>query len=173
MRERQLRRRMPAERKEYTLDLKRLETQPGFPSSAINALLRHQEMVAQDNCSLAWATVCRYSEEIFTRVVDGRLPRGWRDEAAINAVRVEIIAMAGNAPPSAASAPVSAPADHRDPQWCTKVARGEAHGSTKAGTCLRLLCQRAQDSGGPLRSCLLLEKVRTKGPPPRSKRRIF
>ena len=30
-----------ASREEYTLGLKRLETQPGFPSSAINALLRH------------------------------------------------------------------------------------------------------------------------------------
>ena len=102
-----------ASREEYTLGLKRLETQPGFSSSAINALLRHQEMVAQDNCSLAWATVRRYSEEIFTQVADGRLPRGWWDEEAINAVRVEMIAMACNAPPPAIPAPAAAPADQR------------------------------------------------------------
>ena len=51
------------------LGLKHLETQGGFPSHAVNALLRHQEMVAQDNCTLAWATVRRYSE-IFTWVAD-------------------------------------------------------------------------------------------------------
>ena len=47
---------------EYTLGL---ETQPGFPSSAVNALLRHREMVVQDNCSLAGATIRHYLEEIF------------------------------------------------------------------------------------------------------------
>ena len=72
------------------LGIKRLETQRGFPSNTVNALLRHQETVAQDNC---------YSEEIFTRVADGRLPRSWRDKTAINAVRIEVITMAGIAPP--------------------------------------------------------------------------
>ena len=49
------------------------------PSHTVNALLHHQETMAQDNCTLAWATVRRYSEEIFTRVADSRFPRGWRD----------------------------------------------------------------------------------------------
>ena len=65
-----------ATKDEYMLGLRRLETQRGFPSHAVNALLRYQEMVAQDNCKLAWATIHCYSEEIFTRVADGatRLP---------------------------------------------------------------------------------------------------
>ena len=62
-----------ATKDEYVLGLKYLETQRGFTSRAVNALLRHQEMVVQDNCTLACVTICRYSE-IFTRVVDGRLP---------------------------------------------------------------------------------------------------
>ena len=53
-----------ATKDEYMLGLKCLETQCGFPSSDVNVLLRQQETVAQDNCTLAWATVRRYSEEI-------------------------------------------------------------------------------------------------------------
>ena len=91
------------------MSLKRLETHRGFLSHAINALLRHQEMMAQDNCTLAWATVRRHSEEIFTRLADGHLPYGRRDEADINAVRIEIIAMAGNAPPPVPWSPTQPP----------------------------------------------------------------
>ena len=50
-----------ATKDEYMLGRKCLETQHGFPSHAINELLPHQEMVVQDNCTLAWVTVCRYS----------------------------------------------------------------------------------------------------------------
>ena len=75
-----------ATKDEYMLGLNSLETQCGFHSHTINALLRHQEMVGQDNCMLAWANVHRYSEEIFMRVADSRLPRGWRHEADLNAM---------------------------------------------------------------------------------------
>ena len=73
------------------LGLKHLETQHGFPSHSINALLRHQETAVQDDCTLAWASDHGYSGEIFTRLVDGRLPYGWRDEAVIKVVHFEII----------------------------------------------------------------------------------
>ena len=62
---------------------------------------------------LAWPTIHRYSEEIFTRVAVGHLPHGWCDKAGINAVRIEIIAMAGNAPAPATPDAAHAEAGHR------------------------------------------------------------
>ena len=87
-----------ATREEYVLGLKRMEAQPSFPAHTLPALSRHQETVAQDNCSLPWETVRRYSEETFTQIADGRLPQGWDDQAAIDILRIEIIAAAGKAP---------------------------------------------------------------------------
>ena len=72
-------------------------------------LSRHQETVAQNNCSIPWETVRRYLEETFTRIADGRLPRGWDDQAAIDILRIEVIAVAGKVPAHAhAAAPKAA-----------------------------------------------------------------
>ena len=75
-----------------------MEAHHRFSAHALPALSRHQETVAQDNCSLLWETVRRYSEETFTRIADGRLPQGGHDQAAIDILRIEIIAAAGKAP---------------------------------------------------------------------------
>ena len=65
-----------ATREEYVLELKHMEAQRRFLAHTLPVLLRHQETVAQDNCAILWETVRRYSEETFTRIADGRLPRG-------------------------------------------------------------------------------------------------
>ena len=59
---------------EYVLGPKCMEAQRRFPTHGLSALSIHQETVAQDNCSLPWKTIWRYSEETFTRIADGRLP---------------------------------------------------------------------------------------------------
>ena len=79
-----------ATRDEYVLGLKRMEAQRHFPTHALPVLSAHQETIAQDNCSLPWET--------FTRIADGRLPQGWDDQAAIDILRIEIIAAAGKVP---------------------------------------------------------------------------
>ena len=139
-----------ATREEYVLGLKRLESHPNFPSHALKALSKHQIQVAQDNCQLPWPVVRRYSEEIFSRIADGRLAAGWHDEAQINAVRLEVIAMAkfnssdasasDNKPQNRSHQDPKNPFDketmgapclvwNRDPDKCEKAKRGESHGS--------------------------------------------
>ena len=135
-----------ATQEEYTLGLKRLETEDGFPEHALQALSNHQEWVAHDNCNLSWPVVRMYSEEIFTRIADGRLPRGWMDEAAINAVRVEVIATTAHNPIQGrqqssrqtssvgtaydkATHGAPCPAWNRGADRCTKAEKGLSHGS--------------------------------------------
>ena len=87
-----------ATREEYVLGLKHMDAQRRFSAHALPALSKHPETVAEDNCSIPWETVRCYSEEMFTRIADGRLPRGWDDQAAIDILRVEVIVAAGKAP---------------------------------------------------------------------------
>ena len=49
---------------------------------------------------MPWETVEKrcYSEETFTRIADGRLPQGWDDQAAIDILCIELIAVARKAP---------------------------------------------------------------------------
>ena len=84
-----------ATREEYVLGLKRMEAQRRFIAHALRVLSRHQEKVAQDNCSIPWETVRRYSEEILMKIADGRLPQGWDDQAALYILRIEVITAAG------------------------------------------------------------------------------
>ena len=59
-----------ATQEEYVLGLKRMEAQQRFSAQALPARSRHQETVAQDNCSIPWEIVRRYSEETFTWIAD-------------------------------------------------------------------------------------------------------
>ena len=52
-----------ATQEEYVLGLKRMEAQRRFFAHALPVLSRHQVTVAQDNCSIPWETIRRYSEE--------------------------------------------------------------------------------------------------------------
>ena len=140
-----------ATREEYTLALKLMETHPLFPERDLKALSAHQALLAHDNCKAPWHIVRRYSEEIFSRIADGRLPYGWHDKAALAAVRIDAIAMANlqpdDPPPTTSSKPISRfhqdpknPYDkadmgipcvvwNRDPEACSKVGKGESHGT--------------------------------------------
>ena len=52
------------------------------------------------------------SEETFTWIADGRLPRGWDDQAVIDILRFEVIAAAGKVPGKVhGTAPASRAAD--------------------------------------------------------------
>ena len=134
-----------ATREEYVLGLIRLETCPDFPASALEALTAHQADIAQDNCKLPWPIVRRYSEEVFTRIADGRIPRGWQNEVAISNVRLETIAMSSiqtTEPAHTHSKHSKDPRNpyikdtmgtpctvwNRDPDACDKAAKGETHG---------------------------------------------
>ena len=136
-----------ASREEYTLGLRRLESNPDFPRYALAALSRHQDIIAQDNCTIPWPVVRRYSEDIFTRIADGRIPLGWSDTTALDNVRIEHIAMAQHLPTPAPQPKSSAykhtaeprnPYDkatngipcavwNRDTEKCEKADRGETH----------------------------------------------
>ena len=137
-----------ATREEFSLGLIRLQLEPTFPPDSINALVSHHEMIAYDNCSLPWHIVRRYSEETFTRIADGRLPHGWLDPVAINAVRLETLATsniaAGELPSesyrnSNSNNPknpydketMGSPCSiwNRDQEKCDKASKGEAHGN--------------------------------------------
>lgn len=54
-------------------------------------LLIHMEQVLEDSCEYEWATAVRpWSEDIFSRVADGRLARGWADAQEIQNLRMKI-----------------------------------------------------------------------------------
>lgn len=54
-------------------------------------LLIHMEQVLEDSCEYEWATAVRpWSEDIFSRVADGRLIKGWADAQEIQNLRMKI-----------------------------------------------------------------------------------
>ena len=135
-----------ASKDEYILGLKRMESHPTFPANSLLALSQHQEAIAQDNCTLPWAVVRRYSEETFLRIADGRLPEGWLNPMALEVVRLGILATANllttdpAAPHRQQGRDPKNPYDkdtngapcliwNRDPDRCDKAAKGESHGS--------------------------------------------
>lgn len=51
-------------------------------------LLAHMKEVAEDACEFEWSShVCRWSEEVFTQVLEKRLPAGWDSTARIQNLR--------------------------------------------------------------------------------------
>ena len=91
--------------------------------------------------------VRRYSEDIFTRIADGRIPLGWNDTVALDNVRIEHIAMAQHLPNTAPQSKSTSqkytteprnPYDktvnglpcaawNRDTEKCQKADKGETH----------------------------------------------
>lgn len=54
-------------------------------------LLVHMEQILEDACKYEWATAVRpWSEDIFSRVADGRLAKGWADTQEIQNLRMKI-----------------------------------------------------------------------------------
>lgn len=136
-----------ASKDEYTLGLIRLQSEPGFPRDSVPELFQHLEWVLQDNCVIPWPVVRRYSEDIFTRIADGRLPKGWKDPVALQGVRLEALAIMQHLPQTATQSKYPSqktPAEPRNPYdkatvgipcsvWnrdtdrCNKAERGESH----------------------------------------------
>ena len=132
---------------EYYLGLKRLEEHPSFPLSALKALSQHQTAIIQDSCKLPWAVIRRYSEDIFTRIGDGRIVNGWENTLAMEVIRLETIAIS-HYQTSEVGTQQSKPYSrdpknvfdknvvgtpcviwNREPEKCEKASKGEAHGS--------------------------------------------
>lgn len=87
-------RRGEASMEEYGLALALLERHPGFPDEDIAALGDHRLQVARDVISMPWEVVRRYSEETFEKIGTGAVEGGWGNTAAIDNIRVAVIATA-------------------------------------------------------------------------------
>ena len=137
-----------ASKDEYILGLIRLQSSPDFPRDSVPELIQHLESVLQDNCVIPWPVVRRYSEDIFTRIADGRLPKGWKDPVALQGVRLEALAIMQHLLPQAqtqnrhnnqrfpseprnpydkATSGTPCMVWNRDVERCTKAEKGESH----------------------------------------------
>lgn len=133
---------------EYAVALRFMEKQSAFSTSDIEALREHSLQVAEDARVLPWPIVRGWSEEIFDRIADGRLPKGWKDPAALMYARLAQIQIAaitpapnndtGYARGRSTTRPAVFDRDDRDAgkpcgPWnrseasCTKAARGQSH----------------------------------------------
>lgn len=134
---------------EYAVALRHLERQESFHRDDIAALREHSDQVAEDARDLPWTIVRNWSEEIFNRIADGRLPLGWTDPAALlNArtaqIQIATIKLATSRQESGygrSNTGSQAPAFDRDDKsmgkpcgpWnrneanCDKAAKGKAH----------------------------------------------
>ena len=74
---------------EYFLTLRQLAVHPSFPNDWCPPLLRHEKELARMAISWDWATCRRWSERAF-QMVDGRIRRGWLDEAFIKDLERDI-----------------------------------------------------------------------------------
>lgn len=72
---------------EYAVALRFMENQSAFHPDDLPALRAHSLQVAEDARELPWFIVREWSEEIFDRIADGRLPQGWRDPVALSNAR--------------------------------------------------------------------------------------
>lgn len=68
---------------EYAVALRFMENQPAFHPDDLPALREHSLQVAEDAKVLPWSFVREWSEEVFDKIADGRLPSGWRDPMAL------------------------------------------------------------------------------------------
>ena len=75
---------------EYYTALRQLASHPGFPTKWWPPLLKYEAELSCMAINWDWATCRRWSEWVFAMVADGRLRRGWLDEAAIKDVQREI-----------------------------------------------------------------------------------
>ena len=135
-------------REEYMLGLIRLMIHPDFPADDVKLLTLHIAAVARDNCKLPWQVVRRYSEETFSQIADGRIPRGWKDSTAVINIRMENIAMYNFSSELATSykqqsrgggeprkqydkSTMAAPCVvwNKDANNCDKAQKGETHGT--------------------------------------------
>lgn len=73
------------------------------PDSIKPVLLEHLDEVAEDSMDYEWSAVRRWSEEIFSLVLEGRLPQGWFSTSKIQLLRMSIArtSTAKLSPPSA------------------------------------------------------------------------
>lgn len=79
---------------EYVVALRYMENQSAFRTSDIPALREHSMQVMEDAKVLPWPIVRQWSEEVFDRIADGRIPKGWKDPVILTNTRLSIIQIA-------------------------------------------------------------------------------
>lgn len=75
---------------EHLLGILRLVKDPKVDPMVKPAILTHLEEVIEDSAEFEWQYVRRWSEEIFSMVAEGRLPKGWFSTGRIQLLRMSM-----------------------------------------------------------------------------------